>query len=456
MIRAEQLLTHSLREAPWGAAVTRILAAALKAADPSEAVRRQLRRRGDSLVVGERTYNLRQLRRLLVVGAGKAGEPMARACAEILGDALTAGLVVVKDEGAALPELAGPIRFALASHPVPDARGVAAARQIAGLLADSSADDLVLVLISGGGSALLTLPAEPVGLDDMRELTHVLLACGAPIEAINTLRKHLDLVKGGGLARLAAPAQVATLILSDVVGSPLDVIASGPSVPDSSSWEDAWRLVERFGIVGQLPAPIRARLEAGRAGQLPDTPKPGEPLFEAVQNVLVGSNMQAAQAALEAARNEGCMALLLSTYVQGEAREVGRVLGALGRELGLSGHPLPRPACLVIGGETTVTLRGDGRGGRNQELALAAVADLAGLDDIVVVTLATDGGDGPTDAAGAVVTGASLARAQTLGLDPYAYLARNDAYAFFAALGDLLKPGPTGTNVNDLAFVLAW
>jgi glycerate 2-kinase len=456
MLAAERLLTESLRAAPWGQSVARVLAAALAAADPAAAVQRAMRRRGDVLVVGERSYNLRQVARVFVVGAGKAAIPMAGACVEILGDRLAAGIVVAKDEGEPAPEAIGPIALALASHPVPDARGVEAARRMAQLLGEAGAGDLVLVLISGGGSALLSLPAEGIALDDLRDLTATLLACGAPIEAINTLRKHLDLAKGGGLARLAAPAQVATLILSDVVGSPLDVIASGPTVPDTSSWEDAWRIVERFGIAGRLPPAIRARLEVGRAGQLLDTPKPGDPLFDRVQNVLVGSNMQAAQAALEAARNEGCMALLLSTYLQGEAREVGRVLASFARELALSNNPLPRPACLVLGGETTVTLRGAGRGGRNQELALAAVADLDGLANVAVVALATDGGDGPTDAAGAVATGDSLARARAAGLDPYDSLARNDAYPFFATLGDLLLPGATGTNVNDLAFVFAW
>jgi glycerate 2-kinase len=454
MTYLDRLLTESLRHISNGHSVARVLAAALQAVDPGEAVRRHLQLVGDTLVVGTVRYELAPGARVWVVGAGKAAGVMAAAVAELLGERIAGGVVVDKDGGAAraLPRIE--VRFA--AHPKPDERGVAGARRMAELLADTRPDDLVLVLISGGGSALLTLPAGDVSLADMQDLTGVLLRCGAPIEAINTLRKHLDSVKGGGLARLAAPAHVATLILSDVVGNPLDVIASGPTVPDSSSWADAWALVERFGIAAELPRAVAARLQAGLRGELPDTPKAGDPIFMRVQNQLVGSNIQAAEAALQVARAEGLSALLLSTYVQGEAREVGRVLGALARELVASGNPLPRPACLIVGGETTVTLRGDGLGGRNQELALAAVPDLAGLPNVALVSLATDGGDGPTDAAGAVVTGETLSRARALGLDPHAFLARNDAYNFFQPLGDLLKPGPTGTNVNDLAFVFAW
>jgi len=286
--------------------------------------------------------------------------------------------------------------------------------------------------------------------------TSILLRCGANINEINTLRKHLDQVKGGGLARLAHPASLITLILSDVVGNPLDVIGSGPTVPDTSSFADAYAVLERYGVVADAPAPIVDRLRRGMASELPETLKPGDARFARVHNLIVGSNLQAAEAALAAARTAGFNTLLLTTFLQAEAREAGRMLAAVARELASSGHPLPLPACIIAGGETTVTLRGSGRGGRNQELALAAVASMAGLPNLALVALATDGGDGPTDAAGAVVTGATLDRARSLGLDPAAHLARNDAYPFFDALGDLLRPGPTETNVNDLAFVFAF
>jgi glycerate 2-kinase len=226
-------------------------------------------------------------------------------------------------------------------------------------------------------------------------------------------------------------------------------------VPDPTTFADAYAILGRYGVVERIPPPIVAQLRSGMAGAVAETPKQGDQLFARVQNLIVGSNILAADAALAAAQAEGFNTLLLTSYLQGEAREVGRALAAVAREIAATGRPLPRPACLVAGGETTVTLRGDGVGGRNQELALAAVADLAGLDNVLLVTLATDGGDGPTDAAGAVVTGASLGQAQRLGLDPAAHLARNDSYRFFAALGDLLQPGSTQTNVDDLTFVFA-
>jgi hydroxypyruvate reductase len=453
MTQPEQLLTASLRGAPWGAGVARVLAAALQAVEPGAAVRRYLRREGAALLVGGRPYDLDQFERVWIVGAGKAGAPMAAAAAEILAERLSGGVVVVK-EGYA-QEARGPLAVVEAGHPVPDERGVAGAQRMAGLLRGAGPRDLVLALISGGGSALLTLPGEGLALGDLQRLTDLLLRSGASINEINALRKHLDAMKGGGLARLAHPAALVTLVLSDVVGSPLDVIASGPSVPDTSTFGDAWGVLERYGLLEQTPAPVLARLRRGLAGELPETPRASDPLFGRVHNLVVGSNVQAAEAALAAARAEGWGALLLTTYLQGEAREAGRFLAAVARELAATGNPLPRPACVVAGGETTVTLRGGGRGGRNQELALAAAPELAGLADLALVALATDGGDGPTDAAGAVVTGATLERARALGLDPAAHLARNDAYPFFAQLGDLLLPGPTRTNVNDLALVFA-
>jgi hydroxypyruvate reductase len=450
------LNTASLRNHPRGDSVARILAAALQAVDPEAAVHAHLQRAGDRLTIAGRTYALADFRRVLVVGAGKAGLPMAQAAVEVLGERVSGGCMIVKEGHAGGAARVGPIQIIEAGHPLPDERGVQGAGRMAALLADTTAQDLVLCLISGGGSALLTLPADGLALADLRSLTDALLTCGATINEINTLRKHLDRVKGGGLARLAAPARVAALILSDVVGNPLDIIASGPTVPDPGTYNEAWAVLERYGILGEAPRAVREHLQRGREGKLPESPKPGDPLFDDVHNLLVGSNLQAAEAALAQARIEGFQPLLLTTYLQGEAREAGRALAAVARQVAADGRPLSRPACLVAGGETTVTLRGDGLGGRNQELALGAVADLAGLPQVALVTLATDGGDGPTDAAGAVVTGETLARAQALGLDPAGHLARNDAYRFFDPLGDLLKPGPTQTNVNDLAFVFAF
>lgn len=447
-------LTSTLHDCPHGEAISAVLAAAVAAVEPAAAVQHYMQRQNNYLLIGDKRYDLGQFERVFVVGAGKAGGPMAAAAASILGDRLASGVVVVKDGYRS--DSGERVRLLPAGHPVPDERGVAAASEVAALLRDAGTNDLVVALISGGGSALLTLPVAGVTLADMQALTTVLLRSGASINEINALRKHLDVLKGGGIAQLAHPATVTTLILSDVVGSPLDVIASGPTVADPSSFADAWAVLERYSVVDTVPASIRAYLQAGLAGEHVDTPKAGDPVFETAHNVVVGSNQQAAAAALAEAQRHGFNTLLLTTYLQGEAREAGRFLAAIAHELRASGNPLPLPACVVLGGETTVTLRGNGRGGRNQEMALSAAHDLAGLRNALVVTLATDGGDGPTDAAGAVASGATLSRAQDAGLDLGAHLANNDAYPLFAALGDLLLPGPTDTNVNDLAFVFAW
>jgi hydroxypyruvate reductase len=324
------------------------------------------------------------------------------------------------------------------------------------LVRTSTERDVVVCLISGGASALLCQPREGLTLEDLQHVTRALLKSGATINELNAVRKHLDTVKGGELARLAQPSQVVSLILSDVVGNPLDVIASGPTAPDPTTYVEAIAVVERYKLRRLLPARVCQLLQAGAEGRLAETPKPGDPLFTNVLNLVVGSNQQAAAAAAAEAERLGLHVLLLSTYIEGEAREVGKVLAGLAREMVATNRPLPRPACVIAGGETTVTVRGDGLGGRNQELALGAATRLAGLQDVLVVGLATDGADGPTDAAGALADGTTLARAATQGLDPDAALANNDAYRFFEPLGDLLKLGPTRTNVNDLMLVFAF
>lgn len=453
------LRSHSLAGHPRGGDVARVLSASLQAVDPGKAVRRHVQRHENLLHICGRAYDLSDFRRVLLVGAGKAGAPMAQAMGDILGEALTEGIIIVK-EGYSRPERFSEtfrvLKLVEAGHPIPDQRGAQGARQMAELLADAYENDLVICLISGGGSALLVSPVEGINLAELQALTNSLLACGADIYEINTLRKHLELLKGGGLARLAAPAKVISLILSDVIGDPLDVIASGPTVPDPTTFGDAWRILERYHLLEQTPPAILRRLERGLQGLIAETPKPGETIFARTTNWMIGSNLLAAQAAMEQARALGLNTLLLTTCLQGEARQAGRFLAALARQIAASGQPVSRPACLVAGGETTVTLHGDGLGGRNQELALGAVADLVGLQDILLVSLATDGGDGPTDAAGAAVSGETYQRACQAGLQVEDFLKRNDAYHFFAALGDLLKPGPTMTNVNDLTFIFAF
>lgn len=448
-------MNGTLRAHPYGRAMAEVMAAALDAVDPAVAVERVLRLESNALLVDEKRIELHPNGRVLVVGGGKACAPLAWAASEILGDRIAAGIVVVKDGYLGPSEgRIGRIELVEASHPVPDARGVAAATRLSTLLQDATENDIVLALLSGGGSALLTLPASGLSLHDIRVLTDALLRSGATIGELNCLRKHCLQLAGGGLARLSAPARVAGLIVSDVVGSPLDVIASGPTVPDSTTYEDAWKIVTRHGLEQSLPPAITNRLQQGMLGELPETTKATDPMWGRVHNTVIASNITAAEAAVAAGRGRGFAATLLTTSLEGEAAEAGAGAAATARRLREEARTLLQPVLVVSGGETTVTLRGGGFGGRNQELALGAVRDLAGAEGVLLVTLATDGGDGPTDAAGAVVTGETAARAQALNLDPRDFLRRNDAYNFFAPLGALLRPGPTLTNVNDLLFVL--
>ncbi|MHB0856239.1 MAG: glycerate kinase type-2 family protein [Anaerolineae bacterium] len=450
---ATQLVQREGVEGARRRTIVAILQAALQAVDPSIAVRNTLQREAHLLRVGAETYDLGRYRHVHVVGAGKAGASMAQAVEEILGEQVHGGLVNVKyAHGLPLER----IEVNEAGHPIPDEAGVAGARRIAELVQSAGEDDLVLCLLSGGGSALMTLPADGITLADMKALTDALLRRGANIVEINTLRKHLERIKGGNLARLAYPAQVVSLILSDVVGNPLDAIASGPTVADSTTFADAWEVLQRYDLVDQAPAAVVAHLRRGVAGDIEDTPKAGDPALGRTQNVIIASNDIAARAAEQAARQHGLNPLLLSTFVEGEAREVAKVFAAIGREVLASGRPIPRPGCVIAGGETTVTLRGGGKGGRNQEMALSAAIAIAGVQDVHIVCLATDGSDGPTDASGALADGGTLQRAAALGLDARRHLQENDAYPFFAALGDLLLTGPTHTNVNDLTFVFVW
>jgi len=434
--------------------------AALQAVDPIKAIKNFVRRSSDKLFIGDLTYNLKQINRILLIGSGKAGYPMAISVAQILGDYLTEGIIIIKDghrinENNLSYELPRSINVIEASHPISDKRGLQGTSQIIDLLKTTQPDDLVICLISGGGSALMFAPYPDISLPELQDLNKQLLACGATINEINTLRKHIDQVKGGRLAELAVPANLVCLILSDVVGDPLDVIASGPTVPDPSTNADAISILNRYDLINYVPGSITKFLLDRVQNKYLDTPKPDNPIFDKVHNIIIGNNLIAAEAARERATLEGMNSLILTTYLQGEARQVGSCLVTIAKQIVKSGHPIEKPACIIAGGETTVKLRGDGKGGRNQELALSTVNQLAGLDDLYLITLATDGGDGPTDAAGAVVTGNTRDDARNTGMNPDDYLDRNDSYHFFQSLGDLLKPGPTLTNVNDLVFIFA-
>ncbi len=428
-----------------------ILEAALAAVDPYQAVQAVLQREDNRLLVGAHSYDLNAYERILVLGAGKAGAPMTQAVETVLGERISGGLVVVKTGHS------GPtqhVELVEARHPMPDAAGFAAGQRMLTLANQAGPQDLVIAVLSGGGSALLEAPAPGLTLADFQAMTAALLACGATINELNCLRKHCSLVKGGQLARAVAPATLITLVLSDVVGSPLDVIASGPTVPDSSTWQDAWAVVTKYNLADQLPATLVARLRAGLQREIPDTPKADDPLFAQVQTQIVADNRVAAEAALRQAERLGFHTLLLTTYLEGEASVVAKVVAALAKEIQSSSQPCPPPACLILGGETTVTLTADaGRGGRNQELALAAALALQETQGITVVSLATDGSDGPTDSAGGIIDGATVQRGRAAGLDATDHLRRHDAYPYLQATHDLLLTGPTQTNVNDLIFV---
>jgi hydroxypyruvate reductase len=413
-----------------------IFKAALAAADPASAVKRHLE-----------GIDFARFRDVYVIGAGKAGASMAQAAERVLGRRLTAGLVNVKD-GHLVPVRR--IELHECGHPVPDARGVQGAHRIAEMAASAGPGDLVICLISGGASALLPLPAEPITLGEKQEVTRLLLACGANIHEINAVRKHMSGIKGGQLARLAAPATVEALLLSDVIGDDLDVIGSGPAAPDASTFAAAQAILRRYQIYGSVPASVRERMERGAAGEIPETPKPGDPLFRKVRNTVVGSGRLAIEAAGRRSRALGLRTLLLSSEIQGETRDIAGMHAAIAREMARFGRPVKPPACVITGGETTVTLKGSGKGGRNQEFALAAAIEIAGLPGVVAFSAGTDGTDGPTDAAGAIADGNTLAR------DPRArqFLDANDSYNYFKGLGDLVITGPTNTNVMDVRLML--
>jgi glycerate 2-kinase len=402
-------------------------------------VLRHVRREGEVLIAGGRRYDLTAVRNVYVIGAGKASARMAVAVERLLGRRITSGLI-----NAPNAIKLRRIEISEAGHPIPDRRGVAGAKRIAQMASDAGAGDLVICLISGGASALLPLPAPPVTLAEKQKTTRSLLHSGANIHEINCVRKHLSLIKGGRLARLAYPATLLTLILSDVIGDDPDVVGSGPTAPDLTTFADARAILEKYRIWSKVPRTVRERVSSAAE----DTPKRGDKIFSKTRNVIVGSNALAVDAAAIEARRLGFHTLVLSTFLEGEAREAARVHAGIARKIRTP------PACVISGGETTVTVRGNGLGGRNQEFALAAAIEIADLPGTVILSGGTDGTDGPTDAAGAVADGTTIARAEALGLDAAEFLRNNDSYHYFEAIGDLIKTGPTGTNVADIQVIL--
>lgn len=428
-----------------------IFAAGVKSADPFEAVKRHLKTVDGALTADGRSYDLAAIGNIFVIGCGKAAARMALALQQIIGARITGGVVVVKyGHGLRLEK----IKVVEAGHPIPDRAGFDGARQVIDLVSRAGVSDLILVVISGGGSALLPMPAEGLTLEDKQQTTQTLLASGATIQEVNALRKHLSRLKGGRLAELAYPASTVALVLSDVVGDRLDAIASGPTVGDATTFEDCLEIVRRYDLGEKIPAKVLDLLERGVRGEAAETPKPSAALFQKVQNIIVGSNRTALAAAQQKAAFLGYQTRVLTSSIEGESRIVASSHCARIKEMLRRDQLARQPVCLISGGETTVTLRGDGLGGRNQEFAVAAAIEIAELDNVIVLSAGTDGTDGPTDAAGAIVDGTTVERGRAQGLNPHEFLARNDSYHFLQATGDLLITGPTLTNVMDLQVIL--
>lgn len=455
MIRNKEQLVENGETAPDRKArrlALTSLETAVQSVDPKRIVCSKLSLKNSILKADGHSFDLREIKHVYVVGGGKAGGSMAEGLEAVLDQRISSGLVNVPQGSKNRTKI---IKLHAASHPTPSEKGVEGTRAMLDIAEQAGKDDLVICLISGGGSSLMPLPRGDISIADKKALTDSLLKSGANINEINTVRKHISDFKGGWLAKKAYPATILNLILSDVVGDPLDFIASGPTVPDSTTFSDAIQVLNKYGLWNGAPASIRQVLTDGERGKIPETPKVDDKAFKKVYNVMVGNNRTASAAACEYLRSAHVNALLLTASLEGEAKTVGTVLASIANELAVYDNPVPKPAGIVFGGETTVVVTGTGLGGRNQEIPLGAVLKLRHIDGIAVASLSTDGVDGPTDAAGAIVDGKTLAKAQKIDLSPEKYLADNDSYHFFSRLNDLIFTGPTGTNVNDVSVIVA-
>ncbi len=451
MLSEPEDLLHHMRSEAVG-----IFHASLEPVNPYNAVRRFVQVNGNSLILGDAHHlqtklDLKQYQHIFLVGAGKATAPMAKAVEDIFGDKIDAGIINVKygfTQDLAYTDIIE------ADHPLPDQNGVEGTRKILALLDMAGEKDLVISLISGGGSALLPSPAGSINLSEKQALTRSLLNCGASIDEINAVRKHISASKGGQMARVAYPATTINLMLSDVVGDRMDVIASGPFVPDKSTFRDASAILEKYGIE-EIPDSVKEYLKAGLNNNIPETPKERDPIFDPVYNIIIGSNIQALEAAKVEAEKYGYNTLILSSMIEGETRDVARVHAAIAAEIIKTGRPINTPACVISGGETTVTIHGNGLGGRNQEFCLTAAIYIKDLPPrVVMLSGGTDGNDGQTDAAGAVVDPFTVKRGEEQGVEASEFLANNDSYNYFKQTHDLLVTGPTNTNVMDLRVIL--
>jgi len=404
------------------------------------------------LTVGSKQFDLNKFENIIVIGGGKASGPMTQALENLLEDRITHGIVNILT-GTSVNYPTKKIHLNEAGHPIPTENGMSGAKKMLELAENTCREDLIICLISGGGSAMMALPKEGITLNDKRTVTQLLLRSGATINELNAVRKHLSDFKGGWLAKRAQPATLISLILSDVVGDPLDTISSGPTAPDQTTYQDVADIFYKYKLSEKIPGSIKKILEMGLDGKIPETPKSDDSVFDKVHNIVLGNNRLACLAAKKKLTELGFNTLFLTSHMEGEAKDIGIFLGAIAKEIFSSGNPITRPAAVIVGGETTVTVKGKGLGGRNQEIVLSAASKISKMEGVAIASIGTDGIDGPTDAAGAIIDGKSLLRAQKSGLNNKKMLNDNDSYNFFSKIGDLIITGPTGSNVNDLAVV---
>ena len=432
---------------------------AVREVDPAGLIQSRVKKDGRTLLIhGQDTKiseDLSCYKQVIVLGIGKASARMASAMESILEGELSKGFVITKyGHGRKLRK----IQVMEAGHPVPDENSLEGARILSQMAGAADVHTLIINLISGGGSSLLSLPADGISLEDKRQTTRVLLASGADIDEMNCIRKHISKVKGGGLAKIASPARLINLILSDVIGDRIDTIASGITAPDHTTFQDALSIVRKYALEDKLPQAVRDHLVQGAQGNIPETPKAGNPVFSNTVNIILGNNTLAVSAARKTAERLGYDARILSTTLAGEASEAGSYFAQLAKVIDSGKSGIAKPAAIIAGGETTVTIRGKGKGGRNQELALAYAIELhriyPGSSNIFFLSAGTDGSDGPTDAAGAFVTPALMEKMKAISAQAAACLTENDSYHFFRDTGDLFKTGPTYTNVCDIQILV--
>ena len=444
------------RQGKLGKNACKIMASAINAVDPYVCIENHVKYNGQTLDLDGNRIFTKDIDRIFVLGLGKASVPMGISIIDAIGEMIDFAAVVTKSP--AFQKFNGyeeKLKVFLGGHPVPTEASIKATKSILRILPELTSKDLVIVLISGGGSALFTSPVNGVSLDDIQKMTEILLKSGAEIKEINTIRKHLDEVKGGRLALRLHPAKIFTLILSDVVGDRLDMIASGPTVPDPTYYKDALEIITRYHLEEKIPHSIISYLEDGNKGKYPETLKSENNKEISVKNILVGSNYQSAKVGFQKARSMGYRSLIISTHLTGDTHHVANFLSGIIKSTISHSTPLKRPACLILGGETTVKVTGSGRGGRNQDLALRMVETLSGIPGILFISLASDGEDGPTDAAGAVID--DLVFTEDINKEASevtSFIKNNNSYEYLDQKGALIKTGSTGTNVNDLIIIL--